>query len=126
MEYKDYYKVLGVERTADKKDIQKAYRKLARKYHPDVNPNNKEAEDKFKEASEAYEVLSDADKRAQYDKFGSEWQRYQQGGAQTGEGFDWSQWAQNSQQQGGYTYSTGEDMNDIFGENGAYSDFFET
>ncbi len=66
----DYYKVLGVEKTASSDDIKKAYRKLALKYHPDRNPDNKAAEDKFKEASEAYEVLSDADKRARYDQFG--------------------------------------------------------
>jgi curved DNA-binding protein len=130
MEPKDYYKILGVDRKADKKEIQKAYRKLARKYHPDVNANNKEYETKFKEASEAYEVLSDADKRAQYDKFGSDWQRYQQSGAQGSDGFDWSQWAQANRQgnqrgnpQGGYTYTT-EDMGDMFG--GVHSDFFET
>src|SRR5258708_39697263 len=84
MDYKDYYKILGVSRQADKSEIQKAFRRLARQYHPDVNPDNKEAEDKFKEINEAYEVLSDPEKREQYDKFGSEWHRDQpQGGSAT-------------------------------------------
>src|SRR5258708_6649815 len=133
MEIKDYYKTLGVERSADKQQIQKAYRKLARKLHPDVNPNNKEAENQFKEINEAYEVLSDPDKRAMYDKFGSEWQHYQPAGQQAGaqqEGFDWSRWqaANANQRDGGrqYTYSTSQDMGDMFGDEGQFSDFFET
>jgi DnaJ-class molecular chaperone len=72
---KDYYKTLGVSRGASEKDIKSAYRKLARKYHPDVNPGDKQAEDRFKEIGEAYEVLSDPDKRRKYDQFGSGWQR---------------------------------------------------
>ncbi|GAC1648067.1 MAG: J domain-containing protein [Ktedonobacteraceae bacterium] len=74
MEYKDYYKVLGVQRGAAADDIKKAFRKLARKYHPDVNPGDKKAEDKFKEINEAYEVLSDPDKRQKYDTLGPNWQ----------------------------------------------------
>jgi len=74
MEYKDYYKVLGVAKTASGDDIKKAFRKLARKYHPDVNPGDKKAEEKFKEINEAYEVLSDADKRRKYDTLGPNWQ----------------------------------------------------
>src|SRR5262249_32797840 len=66
----DYYRTLGVERNASQDDIRKAYRKLARKYHPDINPGNKEAENKFKELSVAYDVLSDAEKRKLYDEFG--------------------------------------------------------
>src|SRR5205823_2837731 len=83
---KDYYKTLGVNRNASDKDIKSAYRKLARKYHPDVNPGDKAAEEKFKEIGEAYEVLSDPDKRRKYDQFGSNWssiggwQRGPQGG----------------------------------------------
>ena len=67
---RDYYDVLGIDRNADEKTIKKAYRKLAKKYHPDMNPGDKEAEAKFKEATEAYGVLSDPDKRRQYDQFG--------------------------------------------------------
>ena len=74
MDYKDYYKILGVDKKADEASIKKAYRKLAKKYHPDTNPDNKAAEEKFKEVSEAYEVLSDKEKRSKYDQFGSNYQ----------------------------------------------------
>src|SRR5439155_12354944 len=76
---KDYYKTLGVGRSASDKDIKSAYRKLASKYHPDVNPGDKQAEEKFKEIGEAYEVLSDPEKRKRYDQFGSAWQAWQRG-----------------------------------------------
>ncbi len=82
--YKDYYKTLGVERNAAEKDIKSAYRKLARKYHPDVNPGDKSAEEKFKEIQEAYEVLSDKEKRTKYDQFGQYWE--QMGQQQPGAG----------------------------------------
>src|SRR5687768_14084074 len=91
MDIKDYYKTLGVERQAPADEIKKAYRKLARKYHPDINPGNADAEQKFKEINEAYEVLSDQDKRSKYDRFGADFNRYQQTGG--GAGFDWSQYA---------------------------------
>src|ERR1044071_486824 len=74
---KNFYDLLGVPKNADEKDIKAAYRKLARKYHPDVNPNDKTAEAKFKEVSEAYEVLSDPEKRKLYDQFGSNWENAQ-------------------------------------------------
>ncbi len=92
MNGKDHYKTLGVERSAADKDIKRAYRRLARKYHPDVNPGNKEAERRFKEISEAYEVLSDKEKRARYDRFGhlgDAWRRAQPGGARAPGGGAW-------------------------------------
>jgi len=70
MSKRDYYEILGVDKNATEQDIKKSYRKLAKQYHPDLNPDNAEAEQKFKEASEAYEVLGDTDKRARYDQFG--------------------------------------------------------
>jgi len=76
MEYKDYYKILGVDKKADDKEIKKAYHKLARQYHPDVNQDDKTAENKFKDINEAYEVLSDPEKRQKYDQFGAQWQQF--------------------------------------------------
>lgn len=122
MEYKDYYQTLGVSKTASKDEIKKAYRKLARQYHPDVNPDDPSAEARFKEINEAHEVLSDPDKRAKYDRFGAQWQQYQQAGGQPG-GFDWSQWAG---QPGGQTRTVSpEEFEQMFGGSG-FSDFFET
>src|ERR1044072_8348009 len=90
MDYKDYYKILGVERNAGEDDIRKAYRKLAMKYHPDRNPNDKEAEERFKEINEAYQVLSDAQKRAHYDRLGSDYSNWQQRGGQGD--FNWDEY----------------------------------
>jgi len=73
VKFRDYYEILGVARAAKEEEIKKAYRKLARKYHPDLNPNNKQAEEKFKEVQEAYEVLSDTEKRQKYDQLGANW-----------------------------------------------------
>ena len=84
---RDYYEVLGVDKNADDATLKKAYRKLAKKYHPDVNPGDKEAEAKFKEATEAYSVLSDADKRRQYDQFGHA--AFENGGGGGGGGLWW-------------------------------------
>ena len=74
MEFQDYYKTLGVDRKASDADIKSAYRKLARKFHPDVNPNNKEAETRFKQINEAYQVVSDPEKRKKYDELGADWE----------------------------------------------------
>jgi curved DNA-binding protein len=117
MEYKDYYKILGVDKKATKAEIKKKYRKLAQKYHPDRNPDNKAAEEKFKEISEANEVLSNDEKRAKYDQLGSNWNQYQHAGAG---GFDFSQWAR---QGGGKQYRTS--YEGAFG-GGGFSDFFES
>ena len=117
MEYKDYYKILGVDKKAAQEDIKKAYRKLAVKFHPDKNPGDKKAEDKFKEINEAYDVLGDAEKRKKYDDLGENWQQYQQGGGNPG-GFHSAQQGQYRRQQGGSQYYADEDSQ--------FSDFFES
>ncbi|MFW5714734.1 MAG: DnaJ domain-containing protein, partial [Brevefilum sp.] len=127
MEYKDYYQTLGVGKNAGKDEIKKAYRKLARKYHPDVNPDDPKAEEKFKDINEAYQVLSDEEKRKKYDQFGSQWKQYQRTGGRP-EDFDWSQWATRGQP-GGAQYRTvsQEEFEQMFGGGlGGFSDFFET
>ena len=122
MDYKDYYKALGVEKSATQEQIKKAYRKMARQHHPDVNPDDKDAEQKFKEINEANEVLSDPEKREKYNQFGADWQRYQQQssgagrGGQPGAGFDWSQYTQGGGgQRQGNPFGEGEDFSDFFG-----------
>src|SRR5471032_40105 len=87
MDFKDYYSTLGVAKTATDKEIKQAYRKLARKDHPDVNPNDKGAESRFKDLSEANEVLSDPAKRKKYDELGANWRAYEQAGAAGGSPF---------------------------------------
>src|ERR671913_1482130 len=99
MDFKDYYATLGIPKTANAKEVKQAYRKMARKYHPDVNPGDKSAESRFKEINEAYEVIGDPDKRKKYDELGSNWKAYEQaqrggGGAGAG-GFDPRQWNAN-------------------------------
>ncbi|MGI4021356.1 MAG: DnaJ C-terminal domain-containing protein [Janthinobacterium lividum] len=116
MEYKDYYKILGVSKTASQDEIKKAYRKLAVKYHPDKNPNDKVAENKFKEANEANEVLSKADKRKQYDELGENWQSYQQAGGYANQGGG----RPGSSRRGG-----GFSTEDFYDGGGQFSDFFE-
>ncbi len=126
MEYKDYYKILGVAKDAEQAEIKKAYRKLARKYHPDVNPGDASAEERFKEINEAHEVLSDAEKRQKYDRFGSQWNQYTRTGGRP-EDFDWSQWAARPQGQRVHTRQVSpEEFEQLFGGGlGGFSDFFE-
>ncbi len=132
MDYKDYYQILGVPKDADEKEIKKAYRKLARQLLPDVNPNNKTAEARFKEINEAYEVLGDADKRRKYDELGQSFQRWQHTGGQPG-GFDWNQWVAANQAAGGPAGRKGtggwsvqyQDVDDLFGGGSGFSDFFQ-
>lgn len=113
MAFIDYYKILGLEKSASADDIKKAYRKLARKYHPDMNPNDKEAEKKFKEINEANEVLSNAENRAKYDKYGENWKH--------GEEYERAQQQQRQQYSGG-GFSGGD-----FGGGGEdFSDFFQS
>lgn len=132
MEYKDYYEILGVNKNASSDEIKKSFRKLARKYHPDLNPNDAKAEDRFKQINEANEVLSDPEKRKKYDQFGSQWQQYTQYGGSP-EDFDWGPW---TTQPGAGAYQrtvSQEDLEQLFGNmgglggsGGGFSDFFET
>lgn len=123
MDYKDYYKILGVERSASEQEIKKSYRKLAMKYHPDKNPGDKQAEDKFKDINEAYQVLSDAQKRSRYDQLGDSYFRYQQNGGAPN-GFNWDQWNTAGRQSAGATRVNVDDLGSMFG--GGFSDFFRT
>ena len=121
MTYKDYYKELGVGKTATPAEIKKAYRMLAKKYHPDKTRGDKAAEEKFKEINEANEVLSDPVKRKKYDQFGADWKHYEDAGAQPG-GFDWSKYTSGH---GGQTYRTStHESNSMFTDEGV-NDLFE-
>jgi len=126
MEYKDYYSILGVAKKSTDKEIKSAYRKLARKYHPDVNPGDRAAEEKFKEINEAYEVLGDTEKRKKYDQLGASYRQWERMGGQPG-GFDWSRWSTGAPGQGGVRVEYA-DLGEMFGGQGAggFSDFFES
>ena len=127
MEYKDYYEILGVGHDADEKEIKRAFRGLARQHHPDVNPNDPQAEERFKEINEAYEVLADAEKRSKYDQLRADWSRWQQAGGRPDE-YNWGQWAAGAPGAEGQRvyvrYSTPEDLEDLFGGASPFSDFF--
>jgi len=126
-DWKDYYEILGVKREATEDEIKRAYRQLARKYHPDVNPDDKAAEAKFKEANEAYQVLSDATKRARYDQLGANWHQYRAQGTPYEEWFRQAAGrgagAQPGPGGGWQVYTFGGDAADM-GDMGGFSDFF--
>lgn len=129
VQFKDYYAILGVNRDADPKEIKRAFRKKARENHPDVNRDDPNAETNFKDINEAYEVLSDSEKRSMYDRYGADWERYRDAGfdstsgpsrsSQSQAGGDFEQWFTGSPG-GGYTYTTTSGP----GESGGFSDFF--
>jgi DnaJ-class molecular chaperone len=127
MDFKDYYSTLGVAKTATEKEIKQAYRKLARKHHPDVNPGDKAAEAKFKEINEAYEVLGDSTKRRKYDELGANWRMYEQAAAQGGgAGPQTGAWNVHvGGPGGGFRTMTEEEMRETFGGD-PFSDFFHT
>ena len=118
MDYKDYYKILGISRNASTDEIRKAYRKLAMQYHPDRNPGDSQSEERFKEVNEAYQVLSDSQKKAHYDRVGSEYSNWQQRGSGQPGGFDWSQFSRGAP---GGTRVNVEDFGDDL-----FSDFFRS
>jgi curved DNA-binding protein len=123
MDFKDYYEILGVAPNAEKKVIQQTFRQLARKVHPDVNPGNKEAEEKFKTINEAYQVLSDAKQRKKYDELRAQYQQWQQTGGRQ-QDFDWQDWSAQPGKGARVQYASPEDLEDLFGSASPYSDFF--
>jgi DnaJ-class molecular chaperone len=137
VQFKDYYQTLGVARDADEKAIRTAYRKLARQHHPDLNPNDAQAEERFKEINEAYEVLTDSDKRKLYDRFGEDWQRYRDAGftgdepvGRTGgtrTTFDPNDFGSWYTGESGRTTQADWSFHDVEDDEGAgFSDFFQT
>jgi curved DNA-binding protein len=128
MDYKDYYQILGVSKAANEKEIKRAYRRLAQKYHPDKNPDNKSAEEKFKEINEAYEVLGTAENRTKYDQLGHNYHRFRQMGGNAAD-FDFSQWfGADAMHRARTGRSRHVNMGDVFGAgqgNAGFSEFFE-
>jgi DnaJ-class molecular chaperone len=128
MEFRDYYATLGVPKTATEKEIKQAFRRLARKHHPDVNPGDAASEARFKEVTEAYEVLGTPETRRKYDELGANWKAYEQGprpgaGAPSGGGWPFDM---GGARQGGYRQVSPEEMEDLFGDANPFSDFFKT
>ena len=129
MDFKDYYATLGVTKSASDKEIKQAFRKLARKHHPDVNPGDKAAETRFKEINEANEVLGDPVKRKKYDELGANWRMYEQaqahgGGSPFGGGAQWN--VNMGGPGGGFRTMSPEEMEQMFGTQHPFSDFFTT
>lgn len=116
MDYKDYYKTLGLQRGASEKEVRSAYRRLARQYHPDVNPSNPDAAQKFREVNEAYEVLSDPEKRARYDRYGTAWERARASGS-TAQTTDFGRW---------FSGTSGAPRGSGASDATGFSDFFRT
>jgi DnaJ-class molecular chaperone len=124
MDFKDYYSTLGVAKTATEKEIKQAFRKLARKFHPDVNPGDKAAEARFKEINEANEVLGDAATRKKYDELGANWRMYEQAGPGGQQARPWP--GAGGGGGGGFRTMTQEEMEGMFGDANPFSDFFNT
>lgn len=125
MDFKDYYAALGVTKAATDKEIKQAFRKLARKHHPDVNPGDKSAEARFKEINEAHEVLSDPEKRQKYDELGANWRAYEQAGAGGPQPGGWNA-SSGGVPGGGFRTMTEDEMRGMFGNADPFSDFFQT
>src|SRR3954468_5008299 len=132
MDFKDYYSALGVAKTASQKEIKAAYRKLARKHHPDVNQGDKSSKGRFKDINEAYEVLGDPPKRKKYDELGANWRMYEQAGAgapgagpQPGQSWNVNFGGGGPFQGGGIHTMSEEEMREAFGGD-PFSDFFHT
>jgi len=125
MEFKDYYATLGVPKTASEKEIKQAFRRLARKLHPDVNPGDKTAEARFKDVNEANEVLGNPETRKKYDELGSNWRMYEQAQARGGPS-PFGGAAGRPGAGGGFRTMTADEMNEVFGDSHPFSDFFTT
>ena len=125
MEFKDYYQILGVSPDADEQAIRQAFRTLARQYHPDVNPGDKAAEERFKVINEAHQVLSDPEQRKKYDALRAQYQRWQQGGRRP-QDFNWQAWSAPPGEGAYEYYGSVDDLGDLFGGESPFSDFFTT